>query len=181
MLGDRDGELIRTLERFWRWEFCGVDTPPQNLYDRLVAMSGDPELLECIEILTDIRMLTVAVRSKILNKKISRPAGRWGAHIVRNWSVPDFGLSVRFPWLTEFRALLENKQYTQGERKVCHVVWREMARIADGHYFDLPALIAYLIRWDLVNRWAVRDPDSGCNRFDTLVEEAIGDNAGQIQ
>ncbi|MCB2182414.1 MAG: DUF2764 domain-containing protein [Desulfobulbaceae bacterium] len=181
MLDEQDVEMLKTLERFWRWEGARDDEKPQALYEKLVEMSPDPGVLECVNVLADIRMLTAAVRSRIMKKKIDVQVGRWGAHIVRNWEVPDFGLSLRFPWLTEFRNLLENRQYTKAERKVCRIAWQEMAKVADHHYFDLPAFISYIVRWDLIRQWAVRDHDRGLERFNTLVEEAIGDYAGQIE
>lgn len=180
MLEEPDAALIHTLECFWRWEFYRPDRPPAKLYAELLAMTADAGLLECIDRLTDIRVLTVVVRARLLNQKMAQPPGRWGAHITRNWRLADFGLGRRFPWLPEFRQLLENKQYTRAERQLCRTVWQEMKRVADWHQFELPAVISYLVRWDLINRWAVRDYARGVNRFNTLVEEAIGDYAGQI-
>jgi hypothetical protein len=181
MLADWEVDMIRTLEKFWRWKSESDGEKPSDLYEKLIGMSHKTELLECINVLADIRMLTVAVRSRILKKKIKYPVGQYGPHIIRNWQVPDFGLGLRFPWLTEFRNQLENRRYAEAERKVCRLVWQEMAKIADRHHFDLSAVIAYLVRWDLINRWAVRDLDKGLDRFNTLVKEAIGDYAGQIE
>jgi hypothetical protein len=107
--------------------------------------------------------------------------GRWGEHIVRNWQTPDFGLALRFPWLPGFRDLLEKKDYAGAERLLCRITWQAMARAAEHHYFDLTVIICYLVRWDIINRWAVRDRARGIDRFTTLVKEAIGKHAAEIR
>lgn len=181
MLDPHEIKLLGTLADFWRWEFAQHSRQPSRLYEKLLEMSnGNDGLRQCLMVLADIRMLTVAVRAKAMEMRLDTAVGRWGDHVRRNWQVPDFGLSRRFPWLTDYGRHVEQKRYTEAERKACQVIWREMARVADYHSFDLAAIIAYLVRWELISRWAARDGAAGRQRFNTLVEEAIGDYAGKI-
>mgnify|MGYP001064687674 CR=1 FL=1 len=179
MLPEEELELVRLVDGFWRWEYQEREGP--DIYAAMVSRIDNPAVLECIQVLADIRMLTVAVRARLRGGKPEAVVGRWGEHILRNWQTPDFGLVLRFPWLTEFRGLLENKDYAGAERRVCRIVWHEMARAAENHYFDLTVIISYLVRWDIINRWAVRDHARGVDRFTALVKEAIGDHAGKIE
>jgi hypothetical protein len=179
MLDADEVRLLATLGAFWRWELARPDHDPVRLYEELLALGQDDDgLLECVETLADIRMLTVAVRAKAMDRTVAAAVGRWGAHVLRHWQLPEFGLGLRFPWLAEYGHHLENRQYAQAERTACRVIWQQMAAIADRHYFDLVAIIAYLVRWDLISRWAARDSEAGRDRFHTLVKEALGDYAG---
>jgi hypothetical protein len=181
MLTEAEQEIIKLLERFWRWEATPVDENPQELYTELLRRCSAPGLRECLEVLADIRLLSVALRARKAGKKIDAPLGRWGPTVLRNWELPDFGLGLRFPWLAEIETFLNKRQYLRAERKVCQTVWQEMSRIADRHYFDLAFIFTYLVRWDLINRWAVRDPKEALGRFNTLVKEVIGTYAGKIE
>ena len=38
----------------------------------------------------------------------------------------------------------------------------------------------YLLRWDLINRWSVYNGQEALSRFDTLVDDALGDSLAPI-
>lgn len=48
-----------------------------------------------------------------------------------------------------------------------------MKKIGQGHYFDFEAVIIYVLRWDINDRWAKNDEKKAIQQFEKLVEQAL--------
>jgi hypothetical protein len=51
--------------------------------------------------------------------------------------------------------------------------WQMLDRVGAGHYFDFEALIIYLMRWSLVDRWARYNGEAAVEQFRKLDDSGI--------
>ena len=49
--------------------------------------------------------------------------------------------------------------------------------MANNFTFSFEAVLLYLARWEIVDRWTSRDADAGLVRFDQMIEETLGEYA----
>lgn len=130
----------------------------------------------------EIRTCIAALRRR-LSGQTSPPAGRgwgygrWLKHIARNWSEPSFRLDGVFPWLREADRLLRDRDTLGLERLLLETVWKALGRHAAEHEFDFEAVVIYVLRWNVIDRWTRYDSEAASQRFSALVDSALGEHA----
>ena len=60
------------------------------------------------------------------------------------------------------------------ERKIDLIRWNEALEIATFDYFDIDAILSYLVRIGIVARWSRLDAAKGREMFDRLIGELDG-------
>jgi len=105
--------------------------------------------------------------------------GRWLAQIRRNWKDPTFQLEPVFPWASEANRLLQSGHWVELERLLLGYVWTDLGRRSEGHYFDLEAVVIYVLRWNLVARWTGYEAHVAGERFRELVAQAMDDRVAR--
>ena len=96
--------------------------------------------------------------------------GNWVNYIERHWTEPGFHLEVMFPWVLEAENLLYENDSLALERLQFAIHWKMLDRVGAGHYFDFEAVIIYVLRWSLVQRWTTYDGEAAVERFRQLVD-----------
>ena len=130
----------------------------------------------------EIRTCIAALRRR-MSGQASPPAGRdwgygrWLSHIARNWSEPGFRLDGVFPWLREADRLLRDRDTLGLERLLLERVWKALGRHAASHEFDFEAVVIYVLRWNVIDRWVRYDSEAAMQRFTGLVDSALGEHA----
>lgn len=107
--------------------------------------------------------------------------GRWLGQIARNWSEPSFRLDGVFPWLREAERLLRDGDTLGLERVLLDALWKSLGRHAAEHEFDFEAVVIYVLRWNVIDRWTRYDSAAASRRFADMVESALGDHARLLQ
>ncbi|MEW6428069.1 MAG: DUF2764 family protein [Thermodesulfobacteriota bacterium] len=164
MVDDRQRLILATFLRFWA---DGGERPQEQfmqLYRQLFTLLPAPALAIFLS-LCDIRMLAAAVRSRAQGRNPPPAIGNFGGDIIRLWKSGDFGMGRRFPWLFEFRSLVEGNRVLQAERKINGLLWETARRLGEMHLFDLEAALCYLVRWQIIRRWTARDANAGRKTF----------------
>ncbi|MBE9171924.1 DUF2764 family protein [Cyanobium sp. LEGE 06143] len=100
--------------------------------------------------------------------------GAWVPAIQRHWKEPTFRLEAIFPWIVETVRLLEVDDLINLERLQFAVIWKDLDRVSLGHHFDFEAVMIYLARWSLVERWCSFDAQAATARFRQLVAAGLG-------
>ncbi|WP_421726125.1 hypothetical protein [Bauldia sp.] len=100
--------------------------------------------------------------------------GRWVGHIVRNWSEPGFGLDRVFPWLREADGLLRADDPVGLERLILDQAQRLLQRHAAFHTFDFEAVVIYVLKWNIFDRWARANGTAAIARFDDMTAAGLG-------
>ena len=87
-------------------------------------------------------------------------------------SAADFGLRAELPFVEQLvAAVADEHNMVEKERKIDNIRWAMLSELTTFDYFDLNAVIAYLIKANMVARWAVLDRKVGREMFDRLVSE----------
>jgi len=100
--------------------------------------------------------------------------GPWTRDVARRYADPDFGLEHVLPWLPSARQLLDTGDAVGLERLLFGLVWDELERMTCDDRQGFGAVLAYVFKWDLADRWLRRDAALALRRLDTLAVEALG-------
>jgi len=99
--------------------------------------------------------------------------GRWCRRIQENWSDPGFGLSHFMPWVAEADQHLRSGNHIALERLVLTQAFTQIDRLASGHDFDFEAVVIYVLRWIIVERWSLYSTAKAAERLRGLLAEAL--------
>lgn len=146
---------------------------------RFFAEERQPLLRHLVRHRLDQRTIVAALRRRHRGESEPPRGQAWGfgplvPTIERHWSQPALGLAGVFPWIPEAVRLLETNDLIALERLLFSLIWRELDRVGQGHHFDFEAVVVYLSRWSLVERWSNYDAGTAARRFRQLVEEGLG-------
>ncbi len=87
-------------------------------------------------------------------------------------SAADFGLRTEVPFVESLvAAVVDEHNMVEKERKIDNIRWAELSELSAFDYFDINAIIAYLVKMNMVARWAQLDAKVGREMFDRLVSE----------
>ena len=73
--------------------------------------------------------------------------------------------------------ILADADFVQREQKMDELKWEKASDIARMDYFNMNAILAFLVKAKTVQRWAELDPAKGQEMFKKLVTEIRGTNA----
>jgi hypothetical protein len=151
-------------------------------HDRVLVAARTAALRELVAFRLGVRTLVAALRRKRLGRPAPRSEERWGVgpwtrSVARRYADPDFGLEHVLPWLPAARHLLESGDAVGLEQLLFGLVWDELERLTRRDRLGFGAVLAYVFKWDLVDRWLRRDAALAARRLDALALEALGDFA----
>lgn len=75
-------------------------------------------------------------------------------------------------------AALDQGDLLSREESLDDVLWAKIGQLETFHYFDLTAVLAYVAKLNIVNRWLALDEERGRERFKKLVDEVRGTYKG---
>lgn len=138
-----------------------------------------PLLRQLVRHRLDLRTTIAALRRRHRGELEPPRDQAWGfgpllPTIERHWLDPNLGLAGVFPWIGEAQRLLESTDLIGLERLLFGLIWRELDRLALGHNFDFEAVVIYLARWSLVERWSNYDAATAAARFGQLLAAGLG-------
>ena len=186
MLELPDAKVTRQIGRFFLWARQTLDETDSQVIERyheLMRHTPNSLVRHLIHSRTESRLLISAVRRQRMGLGPPDWSLRAGAddplvsHLRTNWSEPNFNLGVRHRWLEAFI-----KHYDQGDMRMAQWVtfnerWRDWTRIAERYNFTFEAVIVYLVRWEIVDRWTSQNAEVGKARFANLIKETLGEYA----
>ncbi len=90
-------------------------------------------------------------------------------------SAADFGLRGELPFIDSVIAAMNDEaNLMEKERKIDLVRWEEASELATFDYFNINAILSYLVRISIVARWARLDAARGREMFNRLLAELDG-------
>lgn len=137
-----------------------------------------PTLRAIIEERMDLRTAIAALRMKARGDAAPTQPwgyGRWAKHIAGNWGDLTFRLDTSMPWLREAAALMERNDPQELERFILGVTFKQLQRHATRHQFDFEAVVIYVLKWNIFDRWAQSDTQAAAKRFSDLSLDALRD------
>ena len=72
------------------------------------------------------------------------------------------------------KSALDSPSLLDRERDLDDITWEKISSLETFHYFDLTAVLAYIAKLHIVNRWLALDEEKGRELFRQLVQEVKG-------
>jgi hypothetical protein len=189
VLAPEDAELLKRVEQVLNWATLPITLTEEQIVARARAamQSIDNETVRLIiRDQLEIRTCMAALRHRHRGEQAPAAGrvwgyGRWLAHIARNWSETSFRLDTVFPWLREAAKLLKAGDSLALQRLLLEQAWKNVGRQAGEHEFDFEAVVIYVLKWDIVDRWVRYNGEEAAKRFEELTRAGLGDYAALFE
>ena len=151
LLSEKDQKLVELMEEGFDENTLGAD------FYAKAADSKNRFIREYFDFDARLRNIKVNYLAKRLGKK-------GDDYLVE---LPD----ADFEEEQQIKAILENADFVDREEKMDELKWEKASDIACMDYFNMNAILAFLVKAKTVQRWAELDPDKGQEMFEKLVAE----------
>ena len=132
------------------------------------------EWAQCDRAIRNIVAATIARAQGIAIDTVVVGEGSVVESLLRS-SAADFGLRAELPYVEALvSAVSDERNFVEKERKIDNIRWAEISELSTFDYFDLNAVVAYLVKMNMVARWTSLDKKVGREMFDRLVAELDG-------
>lgn len=81
----------------------------------------------------------------------------------------------------ETNAILALQDMVEREKGLDDLTWEEINELTTFNYFDLDAVLGFIAKLHIINRWIKLDEEEGRKRFRILVEEIRGESKEKLQ
>lgn len=184
MLDSEDYKLAEMLANFiaWRRQPVGrTNDEIVSIYNQGVKLIFESKLLKPLfELSINQKTIMTALRRR--EKGLPRPnAGEfWGvgplvSHIEHNWDKPFFKLQSTCPWIVQAENYLHDGELLKLEHLLANLIWNKLEFVLVKNYFGFEVVVAYLLKWDILQQWLSYNTEEAKSRFDELVLETINE------
>lgn len=178
--------LIEDIVHWNRLPMSQSDAAVLAQAEATLATLPEGVLRELLHWRLELRTLLAALRRR--QRGLPAPAagerwgyGRWSDVIRRHWREPTFALERLLPWLPEVARLLAAGDSLALEQALLALTWEQAGRLGAGHYFDFPAVVVYVLKWNIIDRWTRYNGTAAARRFEELLETALASAEGKHQ
>ena len=95
--------------------------------------------------------------------------------ILKQTNHPDFGLATELDYVKDLMQAAETSDPVEKERLIDALRWNWLEDKTFFEPFDITALFAYVVRSEILERWALLDPEQGRERFTEIIENLRGE------
>ena len=169
---DPEGEDAETVDTSVRFETALFDA-----YYRLCERRGCDFLRAWADFDRTLRNVAAAVTARAMGRAVEEVTVGGGDVVdqLQRSSAADFGLRGELPYIDGvIAAVNEEGNLIEKEHKIDAIRWNQAAELAQFDYFDLDAILSYLVRVNIVARWTQLDAARGRAMFDRLMAELDG-------
>ncbi len=159
LLSDKDQQLVKLLEE-------GFDETSLNAdFYAKAAASKNRFIREYFDFDGRLRNMKVNYLAKRLGKQ-------GDSYLV---DLPE----ADFEEAKQIEAILADADFVEREQKMDELKWEKASDIARMDYFNMNAILAFLVKAKTVQRWAELDETKGREMFGRLVEEVRSQKTGE--
>lgn len=184
MLDSDDYKLAERVAEFisWRRQPIGrTNAEIISIYNQGVNLIFESKLLKpLLELPVNQKTIITAMRRR--EKGLSRPdpGELWGVgplvpHIEHHWDKPFFKLQSAYPWVVQAENYLHEGELLKLEYLLANLIWNKLDFMLIKNYFGFEAVMAYLLKWDILQQWLSSHTEEAKTRFDELVLETINE------
>ncbi len=169
---DPEGEQAEELDMNRRFE-----TALFGAYYAECARSSSRFLREWSSFDRNLRNIMASVAARAAGRpaeEVVVGGGDVAEQLLRS-SAADFGLRGELPWVDAVIAAVNDEaNLVEKEHKIDLIRWNESVGLAAFDYFDIDAILSYLVRVNIVARWTQLDERRGREMFGRLLAELDG-------
>lgn len=180
MLDANDTEDLARIEGLLHWSKMQEwdDATIINTGQQQLAAIRSDFLRDIVSWRLELRTLLTALRRRHAGETLTANDVFYGfgehlPFIRRNWQKSDFGLGNSLPWIKQAQQLIAEEKPLELDKLMLDLNWKYYHRLSVGHYFDFPAVVLYVLRWYLINRWVSYDQDRALLRFNELISAGM--------
>jgi len=181
MLVSDDWQVVEQIAKLIQWSRHPLERSDEEMiedYKHLQNIIAVERIMEVVNVRTDVRTIVAALRRRERGMPAPRKGtqwgmGRWVRHIEENWDDPDFKLAGVYPWITQAREYLSAAEPVQLEKLLMSENWNRLDSLTGMSNFEFEVVLAYLFKWDMLNRWVSYDGDEARIRFEELMTEVM--------
>ncbi len=176
VLEPADARVVKQLRSFLVWDRQPPDRTDEEMisrYEQIMSATRNRLARHAVAFRMDVRTITSGLRRRRRGLGPPPGVGQWVEHIRKNWEHPDFKLGRQHPWIPKVDRLLGTTDCLAVERTLLEVTWNRWNKLAEQYFFSFEAVLLYLARWEIVNRWTSLDAELGRQRFEQLVTESL--------
>lgn len=151
LLSEDDQKLVELLEEGFDENTLGAE------FYAKAAESKNRFIREYFDFDGRLRNMKVAYLAKRLDKQ--------GSQYLVDMPEADFEEE------SQIKEILENADFVLREQKMDELKWEKASDIARMDYFNMNAILAFLVKAKTVQRWVELDPVKGQDMFEKLVKE----------
>ena len=180
LLDVRDLEVTSQVSRFFVWDRQPLDRTDVEVYEtyrRLMREIDNQLVRKIINHRVEMRTIVAGIRRKRMGAGPPIGPTEISDSIRRGWNLPGFGLQSRYRWIDSFTRALESGRVRDAQHVLFSDLWKAWTQNAQQYHFSFEAIILYLARWEIVDRWSSQNADEGRRRFDELIMETMGEYA----
>lgn len=169
---DPEGEDAETVDTTVRFE-----TALFEAYYALCERRGCDFLRAWADFDRTLRNVAAAVTARAMGRAVEEVTVGGGDVVdqLQRSSAADFGLRGELPYIDGvIAAVNEEGNLLEKEHKIDAIRWNQAMELAQFDYFDLDAILSYLVRINIVARWTQLDAARGRAMFDRLMAELDG-------
>lgn len=169
---DPEGEQAEELDMNRRFETALFDA-----YYAECARSSSRFLREWSAFDRNLRNIIAAVAARVAGRPAEEVVVGGGdvSEQLQRSSAADFGLRGELPWIDALIAAVNDEtNLVEKEHKIDLIRWNESVGLAAFDYFDIDAILSYLVRVNIVARWTQLDERRGREMFGRLLAELDG-------
>lgn len=182
LLREEDAAQLAQIEAVMHWSHHPIERTDAQIMAQTVALLeklDSDTLREVVRFRMEQRTIVAALRRRRLGldappRNVSWGMTPWLDHIVRHWRAPYFALEHVFPWIKVAVELMQKNDLIGLERLLMARVWERCAQAAQTHHFDFEAVVLYVLRWNIIDRWTRYEGHLAAQRFESLVAEGLG-------
>ena len=183
MLQPEDAEVIQHANAFMSYHqlhFVPTGKEIINHYETLKEKHRKSSFWEIIEFPVNMKTILIGLRRRHLGRAPPERGESWGigplvGHIQRNWNDPDFRLAPLYKWIPKAREYIETDEALSLKKLTFDLKWECMDQLSMGVDFNFDTVLAYVFKWDLIERWLSYNVDDAKVRFEELLTEAMNE------
>lgn len=183
LLDEKDTADLLKIEQLLHWSHIKKDLNQAFVDETIESIDSiNNEFIKNIIIWRlELRIILAALRMRHQGQKTA-PVKKifgfdyWYFMMSKNWHQPDLGLSKQLPWIAEVNALLVENKSLALEKFLFSVVWDHYRQLSLGHYFNFEAVIIYVLRWDIIDRWTRYNKQIALKHFNDLIDTELQNN-----
>ena len=182
LLDEKDAADLLKIEKLLHWSHIKTDINQSVVNESLESIGSinSDFIKKMIVWRLELRIILAALRMRHLGQK--KPPTKkifgfdyWYFVMTKYWHQPDLGLAKQLPWLPKANELLVANESFQLEKYLFGVVWDHYYQLGLGHYFNFEAVILYVLRWDIIDRWTSYNKEIAIQRFNDLIDTELQD------
>lgn len=121
-----------------------------------------------------LRNIAAAIGARVVGLSVDDVVVGGGdiAEALRRSSAADFGLRGELPYIDAvITAVSDEPNIVEKEHKIDNIRWAEVEEVSTFDYFNISAVLAYLVKLNIVARWAELDVAKGRAMLEKLMAE----------